>query len=351
MGRNLGGAATLYDVEAYLGTTKLREGDYVESGVLYRDGSAIDASVSLRDFYVQNGVVKVTYELTSPDVERGAHMLYRWDGDSYERAFSRQYGDWSYFAIGITVAADALYVTKCTEDEVVAVFQWTTFDLSTYGTGGVPNYDVSGNPNYASGQTGANYKKYASTKLRKVVRMKRGAEGYELAWHSDPRIGPFSVNLPTQNNTSDFGEREFGTGGGSEVVFSSAGIEGHHPDAGAHVWLGIDDAVNGEQEDGPWWAADLHYTNIEADGDTRIPFCRYMVQRNPIETGSWQFAPNDYGSLVAHYNNEWADEAGVPYLTGLFIGAFPYVSSDLDNEPTGTLKGQVARKAANYVWD
>ena len=351
MPRNLRAGAVLYDVVAYLGTTQLKTGDYVESGTLYRNDAAIATSVSLRDFYVQNGVAKVTYELTSPDVERGAHMLYRWDGDTYERAMSWQYGDWSYFAIGISVAADAFYVLEATEEEFVAAFQWTTFDLSTYGTGGVPNYDVSGNPNYASGQTGGNYKKYTSTKLRKIVRMRRGAEGYEVAWHSDPRISPYSVNLPAQNNTSDFGEREFGTGGGSIKVWSSADIEGSHPDAGAHVWLGIDDAVNGEQAEGPYWAADLHYTNVEADGDTRIPFCRYMVQRNPIETGSWQFGVNDYGALVAHYNNEWADDDGVPYLTGLFIGAFPYVSSDLDNEPTGTLKGTVARKAAAYIWD
>jgi hypothetical protein len=199
--------------------------------------------------------------------------------------------------------------------------------------------------------------------------MRRGEEGVRLAWHSSPLVGPLDTQIPEYNNATDWGEREFQLGVGIRVVFASTGESTLHPDWGAdsrwgvvyptirHWWPGIDDQ-NGppydeaayvalqpdgfpaEQETGPWWVGALHNLN----GST-YPFCVYMVFRERLEFGSFQFSAGAYGQPTLHFANVSHDAANVPHRTMVFIGAFPYTSASLADEPTTTLRAMVANRA------
>lgn len=326
---------------------------------------------SVRDVVIQNGLVKVTYEVKTPDSEKGAHTLYRWDGSAYTRATTTQYGDWSFFVVGFTVVADRAIVLEASSDLVEVAFEWTTFSIGS----GVPDYDSTPSLNYASGQSGANYKKILSTKLTKVIKVMRGREGYFAAWHSTPRVGPSANLIPAYNNETAWGERELGTGGGNRVSFASTGNSCLHPDWGADsrgwiplgftgaanrpMWPGIDDSqaygasaslqpagFPADASSGPWWLADLH-----AENATTYPFCRYVILRQRLECGFWQFGDGQYGATVVHFTNEASDDSGIPYRYMVFIGAFPYTSPSLSAEPTTALKQRVAARAPSNFED
>jgi len=335
------------------GSLSLQVGDVVT-------GSAV------RDIVLQNGLVKVTYEAKTPDAEKGAHTLYRWDGSVYTRAMSTQYGDWTYFAVAFTVIADRATVIEAGPDAVEVAFQWDALDMTAYNSGGPAALGPADEAVYTSGGV---QKKIATTKLIKTIRVVRGREGYFTGYHSIPRVGP--QLLPTNNKESAAGEREFGTGGGNRVFFTSAGVQCLHPDHGDQAgWAGQgftgsdnracwgqhDDPTStpwnaagvialqpsgfpGTQTTGPWWVADLDYQNA-----TTVPFCRYIATVARFQTGSWQFGSGQYGATVIHYANEAQDSTGKVHPFQIFIGAFLYTSPNLALEPTTALKQRVANR-------
>lgn len=331
----------------------------------------------VRSVVVQNGLVKVTYENHIPGTtEAGAHTLYRWHNDQWNRVNSTQYGDWFYFAIGVAVTADRCIVVRADPDVVELAFVWDSFSLASYSGGGVVFRDFDANVAYS--ELSSTPRRITSTKLTKTIKVVRGREGYFLGQHSWPMVAP--EDALTFRNASDWGEREFGTGSGSYVVFSSAGFVGRHPEWGADArwaaaeaavgaisnrtcWLGIADpsyapwnnatviatqnsGFPNYQSIGPWWVADLPAASVCPE-----PMCRYLAMVAPIETGSWQFGASAGGDLVAHFVNEYRDDLGTIHPYQVFFGAFPYTSaSDITteagraNEPTTALEQKVANR-------
>jgi hypothetical protein len=347
-------------------------------GARLSTGDSLSGS-AVRDFAMQNGLVRVTYEPCVPLAELGALHLYRWDGDSYARAVSAQYGDWTFFAAPFTTACDRIDIVKADADEVIAAMVWTNhrFDVPYLGNVGVVARDHFDNQAIYDGNAALQYWTYA--RFTKLVKLARGREGYFVGFHSWPNLSPGRV--PEWNNTNELQEREFGTGAGNAVHFSSSGFVCRHPEWGSdanwgagqyttrrHGWSRIDDpnysnyadaayittqnAIDNsesptypnEQTTGPWWVADLHYENAST-----IPFCRYIAMAERLEVGSWQFDTSQYGSTVVHFVNEITDERGNFRDYQLFLGAFPYTSPyDLTtqagraNEPTASLRARVA---------
>lgn len=344
------------------------------NGARLDKGSVVTGSDRVNTI-LYNGIVKYTYgELASSGGGGQVGWLYRWNTSTstYDRAFSANDGDWSWWVTPNTNLCDRITVVQCTTDEVELAYEWDNWRYDSGYLGGalgVPYRDWSNTLNYAEGAVNPNYKLIASGRVVKTVVMKRGREGVFVGWHSDPRVGPLDSQIPTRNNETSWGERELGTGGFNVVVFSSAGVEAHHPDWGSdarwgalyptarHVWLGIDDAnyppydaanyvalqpagFPAEQETGPWWVGDLHSMNA-----TTFPWCRYIVLRQRMETVSTQFSSTANGNSFVHFVNEPHDAANVPYRTVVFLGAFPYVSPSLSAEPTAALKAAVANRA------
>jgi hypothetical protein len=340
-----------YDVIAYGPNGTLNKGDVI-------------TGADVTSVYMQNGIVKYT----QPDVGPTGH-LDRWDGAAYTRATGTD-GDYSYFVTnsGNSVLCDRITVVECTTDGIELAYQWDTWQLGAT-TIAYRDWVGSGSRNFPDSSATPKY--ITTTKLTKTVVMRRGREGVFLGWHSDPRVGPFALQIPAQNNNTDWGEREFGTGSGNRVSFSSSGNSALHPDWGAdvrwggagvyptirHWWAGIDDAnyasyanvdyialqetgFPAEQTTGPWWIADL-----PSDNATTRPFCRYIVMRQRLECAAFQFSAGAYGQTVIHFVNEANDASGVPYRTMVFLGAFLYTSSDLALEPTTSLPSAVANRA------
>jgi len=327
----------------------------------------------LRDIVIENGLVKVTYELTDqygadpPVHQLGAHMLYRRTGDEpapYVRALLTAYGDWTFFAAPFKQGAVEAHVLTSNEDVVEVAF---VFDhvldfpgyLDTYGYTpswwqgpgactpangckcylagcGVVESDHTGAaipiPPY-SGQP-SSFRRIRAVKFVKTIRIERCAEGYFVGYHSDPSLDP--KNGLAANNSSSYGEREFGSGGGNAVTWSSAGNVFKHPGQAQHGWMGIDDPTYigssagqfpgfpSEQAEGPWWIADLPYYNRANE----TPFLRYVMLEHRLETGVWAFATAHLGTTVVHYMNSEIEANAVPTRYQAFLGATPYVSDD-----------------------
>jgi hypothetical protein len=351
-------------------------------GVDLPAGTVVTGS-AVRDVVLANGVVRVLYTPRVPDVERGGHMLQRRVGDEYVDVYRPKYGDYTYFKRAIGVTCDRVVVLENTAARVKVVFEWTAFSLNE-GDGGVLIINPDGSLSYPEGSSTP--KRIATTKLRKVIVLCQGREGYFVGYHTDPLVGPTGANLTigsSWNNENALGEREIGPGEGVAVGFTSAGVTSRHPEWGQKTewddleaelgqtyvnhmaWSGIDDpyyttptyqlpefaatqadGFPGTQSTGPWWTASL-----DADNAT-YPFCRYVVQRKPLESGVWQYG-DEYGIHVNHFMNEWHDDDGRPYETMIFLGAYPYESEeDLETvdgraaEPTQSLQDAVAARAA-----
>jgi hypothetical protein len=347
-----------YDVIAYDSDgNALTEGDVITSDT---DG-----------IYITNGIVKYT-PIRSGSSPEG--QLYRWNGTEYQAALDASRGEGAFFVVGNTANPDRVTVVKATIDEVELSVEWDAWDLDTgyLGTPGLGyrDFNASGLLNYPSGSATPKY--ITAARVVKTAVVKWGREGVFLHWHSDPPIGPFGSQLPAQNNNTDHGEREYQLGVGIEVIWSSAGVTVRHPDFGAdarwtgtayefnrHAWMGIDDAdyapyanadhaarqhagYPGEQSTGPYWVAALHHANA-----TTYPFCVYMVLRERMEFGSFQFSAGAYGQPTLHFTNRFLDASALPYRTMLFIGAFPYTSASMAAEPTTYLRGAVSGRATD----
>jgi hypothetical protein len=351
---------------------------YGPNGTRLNKGDVITGDANIIATYVENGIVKyVTGELY-PDGGSQCGWLYRKytpDGE-YLRVTSAAEGDWSWFVTsGQLGTCDRIRVVTCTTDEVELAYEWDAWELDGDYPGfenGVLYRDWESGVNYAEGAVAPNYKYITETHLVKTVIMRRGREGVFLGWHSDPRVGPLNAQLSNDNRLNDnsWGEREFGDGGGNAVVFSSAGVEAHHPEWGAdarwgvlypqdrHIGLGIDDPTYGvyanadfialqpagfpaHQETGPWWFASIHVNNAVGT----FPFVRYGVLRQRMETIGSQFSASAQGNALVHLYVESHDAANIPFRANFFLGAFPYVTPDMASEPTLAIKAAVANRA------
>ncbi len=353
---------------------------YDADGNTLSEGDVITAD--LDGVYAQNGIVK-WYPAADTGV-RGS--LYRWDGSTYVQLYETD-GDGSAFVVPGGSGPDRITVVSCTTDEIEFSCEWDAWDIDTgyLATPGIGYRDFhSPGPGLNYEQSTATPKYITETRLVKTSILRRGREGVFLGYHSDPRVGPLSTQLPGTHNTSgydynnatDWGEREFQCSGGAHayVAFSSAGVSGFHPDFGAdaiwgssagganyatarHLWLGIDDPTSppydqaayishqhagfpSEQTTGPWWVGVLR-----AENATTYPWCFYMTLRQRQQVGSYQFSPSARGQTTINYANEAHDAANVPYRTMCFIGAFAYTSADLTAEPTAALQAAVANRA------
>jgi hypothetical protein len=313
-----------------------------------------DVIANPRDVILENGIVKVTYEpmWDNPETPRqdepAAHMLYRWDGAEYRRAFLRIYGDWTFFAAPFQDGASQATVISASEDVVEIAFEWPHHRLDVSGSYngcylaecGVLERNHQGEAIFRNDGSGE-LLLIDEVHFAKTIRVERCSEGYYVGYHSNPRLSP--KNGVDGNNETSWGEREIGTGWGNRVTFSSAGIVVRNPEAGHHVWLGIDDPTYfspeyaatqpagfpNEQLEGPWWAADITDTS-----DTGIPFARFVALEHRLEVGVWQFDPAHTGSTVVHHVNDEIEADGRPGRYQVFLGAFPYVSADFAAEPT-----------------
>jgi len=301
-------------------------------------GSSID------NVYVQNGLIKVTLEVAAIVAQRGACHLYRWNGSSYARAITANYGDYTYFTNTPAARPDRVRVVESSPERCELAMEWDAYSLVDAGTFplGIAYRDWTNALNYAQGAVNPNWKYITTTRLVKPVIVLRGREGYFTGYHSDPLVGPVASRVPTDNNETSWGEREMGLGEDSQVSFSSAGITARHPDAGTHVALGIDDPASlggAEQTTGPWWAASLPRAASVCAG-----FCRYIVMRERLQILSYQFGGGQYGLVIINGVNEARDSRNVPYESMIFIGAFPYTVSDFASEPTTAIKQKVANR-------
>lgn len=336
------------------------------SGATLAAGTKVTGS-AVRDIVLENDVVKITHELQDTS-QRGAHYLYRrtdFSPHDYVQAVTA-YGDWTFYAAGFQDDAVEAHVLTSNGDVVEVAFVFDHY-LDQSGTqdalGYVPHW-TSGSctlPScgcYLSGcgvterdedGVGIRISPYCSDPecLRRVhritfvkmIRLERCAEGYFAGYHTDPVINP--KNGLAGNNENSYGEREFGTGNGNAVTWSSAGNVFRHPGRGQHDWLGIDDptylgswpnqymSFPAEQTTGPWWAADLPYYNASGVwGSPQIPFVRYIVLEHRLETGIWAFSTNALGSTVVHFVNDETEASGMPTKYQMFLGAMPYVTDD-----------------------
>jgi hypothetical protein len=304
-----------------------------------------DVVTNPRDLVLENGIVRLTYEAmwndpsTPVQDEAGAHMLYRWLDGEYRRALSSRYGDWTFFANPFQESAETATIISASEDVVEVAFEWPHHRLDLPGpyngcyhsACGVIERDHEGSAIYRSDGSGE-FVVIDEVRFVKTVRIERCSEGYFVGYHSDPRLSP--KNGLTGNHENSMGEREIGTGGGNAVTFSSAGVVVRNPEAGQHAYVGIDDPPYASeprlQPDGPWWVADLPGFAPPDD----VPFARFIAMEHRLEVGVWQFAPTHLGSTVVHYVNDQVEADGRVGRYQVFIGAFPYVSQDLAQEPT-----------------
>jgi len=317
-----------------------------------------DVITSPRDLVIENGLVRVTYEpmwdnpKTDGQDEPAAHMLYRWNGAEYRRALSSLYGDWTFYAGPFQSGAETATVLTATDEVVEVAFEWPHHRLDLPGpyngcyhsACGVIERDHEGAPIYRQDGSG-DFVVIDEVRFVKTIRVERCGEGYFVGYHSDPRLSP--KNGVDGNHENSMGEREIGTGGGNAVTFSSAGVVVRNPEAGHHMWMGIDDpnwyptylpsyiaeqppGFPHIQTEGPWWVADLPGFLPPDD----IPFARFIALEHRLETGVWQFAPTHLGSTVVHFVNDEIEADGRAGRYQVFIGAFPYVTQDLAAEPT-----------------
>lgn len=322
-------------------------------GAALSTGDTVTGTTAIRAVAIENGLVKVTLEAGGAG-QLGACHLYLNDGhtsdgheDSWRRCFNATYGDWTYYVTSVTTNPDRVRVIEATDDAVEISIEWDAHSLGTPGLvqrtpQNVVAYDDGGNPRY-----------WTAVLLRKVIRVERGKPGYFIAFRSVPET---TLEIDdgvgdAWNNDKDRGERECGTGSGSAVVWSSAGVTAYFPawrtqrDWSAVLvavptfdnyacFMGIDDPTyapwndatviammpNGypaEQATGPYYVADIPI----ADAGTDDNIFRIIVQKNPNEIGSWCYDGDQSGALVNHLTNSWIESNGMRTRFPVFIGA------------------------------
>jgi hypothetical protein len=310
-------------------------------------------------------------------VQRGAHMLQLDVDGTWTDTMEVDMGDWSYFGITVGVAADRATVIESNDDRVRVAFQWDAFDLSSFSGGGVSYRDNAQGLNYAQGAVNPNWKRIASVVLVKTIMVQRGEPGYYVGWHSTPYVGlPNALQGSADGESTDYGERELGLGGGTAVAWSSSGriarwpawaddVDGKWTANGLAAtankiwWPGIKDpryapyntagwiAVQGDgypsmQSAGPYYVGDIHYSNGTA---------KFLASRIPREIGVWKVGTR--GGVVLHFSNEDHSPSGIPYQYQAFIGVVAYTadsSSTFANEPSEYIQDQIEALVEALEW-
>lgn len=349
-------------------------------GVSYPVGTIVTSTAEKRSIVLSNDTTKASCRLGSDAGQQGTIHLYTKEGGEWVQSLSEQYGNWGYFYSSVSRVCDEIEIVENSDAAVEITMRWNDFALGA----NVALRDYTGALNYAQGAVNPNWKTISTlTQVTLSVRVEAAYQGVFLGWHSIPKLGPESYGLledpDVYNESTDWGEREFGTGSGSSVIWSSAGHVSRFPawalDAkwataeatlGAidnhTAWVGIDDPTYASfdtaayiatqdagypkvQTNGPWWAAD-----IRADTNT----IRYMAMRKRIETGVWSYSDyTGWGVLVAHFNNEWPMSNGNIYRFQIFLGAFshPVDSSDsYANEPSDLLMTELSKRINKLNW-
>jgi hypothetical protein len=351
------------------------------NGAALAQGDVVTGS-AVRDIIItQNNTTRVVYTARTPDVNRGSHMLQVNISGTWTDAMEADQGDWSYFLITPGSIADRATIVFKNADACEVAFQWDAYSLVSFSGGGQPYRDTrldgAQGLNYAQGAVNPNWKLITSIKLVKTIRVQRGEPGYYVGWHSNPYIGlPDHLIDSATEETTDYGERELGLGGGAAVNWSSASRTARWPAWGDDVdgkwtaqglqatsnkvWFpGIKDprytpfnsaawiAVQGGsfpqmQSTGPYYVGDLHYS---------IPVAKILAMRIPREIFVSKIGV--YGGVISHHNNEDHSPAGVPYRHQVFIGARHYVadsSSAYANEPTQYIQDWASDLAESLEW-
>jgi hypothetical protein len=329
------------------------------AGVALATDDIVTGETALRAIKMENGLVRVSNERPNGAEFPACHLFvnagHTADGheDAWTRCFSEQYGDWSYFVSSFAATCNRAVVIEATDDAVEVSFEWSAHSL---GSPGLVERNPSGTVNYYNNAVESPFSQSTShyiteVYLRKVVRIQRGVQGYWLAWRSYPDFTPtITAHSQGLNNDKDHtGEREFGTGGGTRVAWSSTGKVAYFPawrsqrDWSAVTaaipsfdnfawWPGIDDppyanwdhatviamqpaGFPAHQTTGPWYIAGL-----TADGVVHV-----LVQKNPQEAGVWCYAGQN-GNIVNHLTNPWIEADGQRTRFPVFIGADHYAA-------------------------
>lgn len=319
-------------------------------GVALVAGDVLTTAAAKRALVIANGLAKFTYELPLPGSNPAAGHLYLNSGhisegheDVWLTCFDPSFGDYAYF-VTTPLIADRIRVVEASDDAVEVTFEW---DAHSLGSPGLVEVDPANYPNYND----AAALQYVTTVfLQKVVRMERGKPGYFLAYRSRPEVVPEITGLGALNNDVERGERECGTGGGTAVVWSSAGRIAYfgawrdQRDWSAVLtafpsfnnfawWAGIDDPTHSvwadatviamqpegyphEQTSGYLYVADIPVAAAGCDNNVY----RIVVQKNPLQIGCWGYA-GQYGVVVNHLTNAWVERDGRRTRFPVFLGA------------------------------
>jgi hypothetical protein len=363
-------------------------------GATLATGDVVTGATNLLAVSIQNGNVKVTYRENLAANAAGCHMYinggHTADGheDSWTRCFDAVEADWSYWAVAPTATADRIRVLEATDDAAEISIEWDAYDLTGYSLGaGFNSRDYARNLIYPA--SSSTPRQIASVHLRKTVRIQRGVQGYYVAWHATPVVVPMITAIgQAANNELDLGEREFGTGGGSRVIWTRDGktcyapawrtqrdwsaFAAAFPSADNYAcWLGSDDPTAS-----PWnhaTAIAMQFSGYPAEtasggfyvGDLypTANIVRCIVQKNPNPIGVWHYDGQN-GILVNHLTNPWTENDGRLTRYPLFIGADHYVadstavakagytgSVSYGNEPSATAQTLVSDLAAAALED
>ncbi len=355
-------------------------------GTVYSAGDIVTDPAELRALVIDNGIVRITYEETTPGTEATAHNVWWHDGATWQNVFPAPYGDWSSFVVPQPGLYDEAEIVESSESMTVVAWRYREMklDVPYLGGWGITNRDQFRQANYAQGQQLP--KAITVVRVTKLIGLRAGDAGYFRSWHSDPRLAPPMSLLAigaVANNESNYGERELGLGFGAAAVWSSnpdAGVA-RHPEWGQrvewaiaeaaigyafphHWWAGIDDAAYGvnahpafaptqgagfprTQIAGPWYVASVPGWTGRADVAT------WIAMQRPLESASWQFHSSHGGTPLVHFAHSWEGPDGRPMRWQTYTGIVAHVADPADGfacEPTAALRADVAARAAALEW-
>jgi len=310
-----------------------------------------------RSIVIENGIVRVTYpQLASGPDQLGAHMLELMIDGQWRRVLDNWYGDWTFFASPFFEPAQAVHVLTESPDAVELAFEfdhWLDFpgsystrghvprwwDASTDGACedsascrcylegcGLPAIDFTGEAIFPH-----NYldvpKYIRRVTFTKVIRVERCGLWYFVGYHSSPTLtwGSWIEDHPHLNGA---GERESGLGWMASVTFASSGVVVRNPEAGGHRSLAIT-----EQAVGPWW-----FSSMPAAPEG---YALFIAQEHAMPSFVWQFDPTHTGTPLVHKMNPQIEADGRPGRYQSFIGAFEYLMTDREAEPTPEVRAAV----------
>ncbi len=320
-----------------------------------------------RSLAIDNGLVRVTYpQLVSGSDQLGAHMLELNIVGQWKPVLTSWYGDWTFFGAPFFEPAHTAHVLTETPDVVEVAFEfdhWLDHPGGSSTLGHVPRWwdEISQGPCNASPscrcylegcgvaaldfEGGAifphNYldvpKFIRRVTFTKVIRVDRCGSGYFVGYHSNPTL-TWGSWVEWDPHQSAAGEREHGLGWMASVTFASSGVIVRNPEAGAHRSLDIV-----EQVMGPWWFASI------PPAATDVEYALFLAEEHPLPSFVWQFDPAHPGTPLVHKMNPEVELDGRVGRYQTFLGAFPYVMTDRDIEPSPEVRAAVLARLPT-VW-